>query len=49
MGNKVILACSECNSRNYTTNKNQLTSPSRLTVKKYCKNCKTHTIHKETK
>ena len=37
---KVILACGECKQRNYHTMKN---------IKKYCKFCKTHTAHKETK
>ncbi|WP_445324035.1 50S ribosomal protein L33 [Pseudogracilibacillus sp. ICA-222130] len=49
MNSKVILACAECSSRNYATNKNKLTSPERLEVKKYCKQCKKHVLHKETK
>jgi len=49
MNKKIILACTACLNRNYTTNKNQLTSPDRLMVKKYCKRCKKHVLHKETK
>ncbi|HLR54890.1 MAG TPA: 50S ribosomal protein L33 [Pseudogracilibacillus sp.] len=49
MNKKVILVCTECQRRNYSTNKNQLTSSDRLNIKKYCKHCKKHTQHKETK
>ncbi|XMB67605.1 50S ribosomal protein L33 [Mycoplasmatota bacterium zrk1] len=48
MRKKVILVCTECMSRNYTREKNA-TSNERLEVKKYCKKCNKHTIHKETK
>lgn len=49
MRTKVILACSECGSRNYSTVKNKLTDSARLELKKHCKTCNSHTIHKETK
>ena len=49
MNKKVILECSQCGNRNYTTSKNQSTSRERLEVKKFCKHCKMHTLHKETK
>jgi len=45
----VILACSECKNRNYTTTKNKKTTTGKLEFKKYCKHCRTHTVHKETK
>ncbi|HIZ77740.1 MAG TPA: 50S ribosomal protein L33 [Firmicutes bacterium] len=45
----IILACTECKNRNYTTDKNKKNNPDRLEVKKYCPHCKTHTLHKETK
>ncbi|MCD5405531.1 50S ribosomal protein L33 [Peptococcaceae bacterium] len=45
----VTLACSECKRRNYITTKNKRNNPDRLELKKYCKFCKTHTVHKETK
>ncbi len=45
----VILACSDCKNRNYTTSKNKQKTPDRLEMKKYCKFCKKHTTHKETK
>ncbi|HLR71913.1 MAG TPA: 50S ribosomal protein L33 [Pseudogracilibacillus sp.] len=49
MNKKITLACTVCGNRNYTTNKNQLSSSERLTIKKYCKHCKKHVLHKETK
>lgn len=45
---KVILTCSVCLSRNYTTNKNS-NNTSRIEIKKYCPRCNAHTLHKETK
>lgn len=49
MRTKVILVCTECLSRNYSTDKNKLTMKERLEIKKFCKNCNKHTLHKETK
>ncbi|NLO96508.1 MAG: 50S ribosomal protein L33 [Peptococcaceae bacterium] len=45
----ITLACTECKNRNYQTNKNKKNDPDRIELKKYCKVCKTHTVHKETK
>ena len=49
MRNAVTLACTECKSRNYQTNKNKKNDPDRIEFNKYCKFCKKHTTHKETK
>ena len=49
MQENVSLACGECKRRNYTTTKNKRTMQDRLEMKKFCKFCKTHTSHKETK
>ena len=49
MRNAVTLACTECKQRNYQTNKNKKNDPDRLGFNKYCKFCKKHTPHKETK
>lgn len=46
---KITLACTECKQRNYHTTKNKKNDPDRLEMKKYCKFCKSHTTHKETK
>jgi large subunit ribosomal protein L33 len=45
----ITLACSECKHRNYTTTKNKRTTPDKLELSKYCRFCRKHTAHKETK
>ena len=47
--NKVILTCSVCLSRNYTTSRNKAQKTERLELSKYCPKCGKHTLHKETK
>jgi large subunit ribosomal protein L33 len=44
----VVLACTECDARNYRTNrkKEQL---GQIELKKHCPKCKHHTVHKEAK
>lgn len=49
MQEKIILMCSQCLSRNYTTKKNKKTHTQRLELNKYCKKCEQHTVHKETR
>ena len=49
MRDNVILACTECKRRNYTTTKNKKTRPERLELKKYCRFCRKHTVHRETR
>ena len=46
---KVTLVCSECKQRNYHTNKNNKNDPDRIELKKYCRFCRKHTTHKESK
>ncbi len=46
---KVTLACTECKQRNYDTMKNKKNDPDRLEMNKYCRFCRKHTVHKETK
>ncbi len=46
---KITLACSECKQRNYDTKKNKKNDPARLERNKYCRFCRKHTLHKETK
>ena len=46
----VILACSKCKRRNYTFRRNKKKKPKKkLELKKYCKFCRKHTVHKEIK
>ncbi|PWA12969.1 50S ribosomal protein L33 [Pueribacillus theae] len=49
MQSKLILACSVCGSRNYSTHKNKQNHMARMQIKKFCKRCNAHTIHHETK
>ena len=46
---KVVLACTECKQRNYDTFKNSKTTTERLERNKYCRFCKKHTAHRESK
>lgn len=48
MNEKAVLICQECLSRNYEIKKDKSTSV-RFEVKKYCKKCNKHTLHKESK
>ncbi len=45
----VSLACSQCKRKNYSTTKNKRTTPDKLELRKYCRFCRQHTVHKETK
>ena len=47
--NKSALACTVCGSRNYSLDIGTKTRTERLEVKKFCKHCGKHTLHKETK
>ena len=46
---KITLVCSECKQRNYETKKNKKNDPDRLEMNKYCRFCRKHTLHKESK
>ena len=46
---KITLACTECKQRNYCSKKNKKNDPDRLEMNKYCKFCRKHTLHRETK
>jgi large subunit ribosomal protein L33 len=54
----ITLECTECcsnvNKRSagvsrYTSQKNRRNNPERIELKKYCRHCNKHTIHKEIK
>lgn len=47
--NMIKLECTECKRVNYNSRKNKKTLKNRLELKKFCKFCKKHTLHKETK
>ena len=46
---KIPLACTDCKQRNYNSMKNKKNDPDRLEMKKYCRFCRKHTVHRETK
>jgi large subunit ribosomal protein L33 len=45
----LLLQCTECKNRNYSTMKNKKNTTGKLEIKKYCRSCRKHTLHKETK
>ncbi|AKM79050.1 TPA: 50S ribosomal protein L33 [Candidatus Beckwithbacteria bacterium] len=49
-GPRILIAfkCSVCGSQNYISQKNRTTTTEKLSLKKYCKVCRQHTLHKET-
>ncbi len=49
MNEIIVLACEKCKQRNYTTTKNKKNVSEKLALKKYCRFCKVHTVHNETK
>ncbi len=49
MRENVTLQCGECKRRNYVTTKNRKTTGGKLEFRKYCRFCRKHTPHKETK
>lgn len=46
---RITLACTECKQRNYNTTKDKKAHPERMETMKYCRFCRKHTLHKETK
>jgi large subunit ribosomal protein L33 len=45
----IHLQCTECKRKNYSSTKNKKRTPDRLELKKYCRFCRKHVPHKETK
>ena len=45
----VHMACGDCKRRNYSTTKNKKKTTERIEFNKYCRFCRKHTAHKETK
>jgi len=44
----VALACSDCGRHNYHTRRNKANSRSKLALRRYCRWCDKHTVHKES-
>ncbi len=47
--NLIKMQCTKCKRINYWTSKNKRKVERKIEVKKFCKWCKAHTLHKETK
>ncbi|MBN2501517.1 MAG: 50S ribosomal protein L33 [Anaerolineales bacterium] len=45
----VTLECTECHERNYVTEKNRRNDPTRLELQKFCRRCREHRLHRETR
>ena len=45
----ITLACTVCQERNYSTEKNRKNDPNRLELKKFCPRCREHQVHRETR
>lgn len=45
----VTMSCSKCKQRNYMTTKDKTKHPDKLELRKYCRFCNEHTVHKEGK
>jgi len=49
MATVAFLVCTECKSRNYVITKSKGKKTARLELRKYCKKCRRHTLHRESK
>ncbi|KKR48720.1 MAG: 50S ribosomal protein L33 [Candidatus Magasanikbacteria bacterium GW2011_GWC2_40_17] len=47
--NLIKLECTVCKRVTYHSHKNKKILKNRLELKKYCRHCKKHNLHKETK
>jgi large subunit ribosomal protein L33 len=49
MRDLITFQCTTCKRRNYVSTKNRKKTTEKLEFKKFCRWCRTHTAHKETK
>ena len=47
MRETIQLECSECKRRNYTASRNKKLKTERMEVRKFCRWCRKHFLHKE--
>ncbi|MEE8359331.1 MAG: 50S ribosomal protein L33 [Candidatus Omnitrophota bacterium] len=45
----ITLECSKCKNRNYNSTRNKKKQKNKVELSKFCKFCRSHTIHKEIK
>jgi len=50
-GSRVLigLVCETCKTLNYVVTKNKINTTAAIKIKKHCRKCKKHTVHKESK
>ena len=49
MRDLISFQCDQCKRRNYTSTKNKKTKTDKISLRKFCPSCRTHTLHKESK
>jgi large subunit ribosomal protein L33 len=49
MRDLITFQCSTCKRRNYVSTKNRKKTTGKLEFKRFCRWCRAHTLHKETK
>jgi len=49
MRENIQFQCTECQRINYSSTKDKKKKPERIELKKYCRFCRSHTLHRETK
>ena len=45
----ITLECTQCKRRNYQTTKNKTNTRDRVELSKYCRWCRSHTAHRESR
>jgi large subunit ribosomal protein L33 len=45
----ITLACTECRERNYASSKNRRNDADRIELRKFCRRCRVHRTHRETR
>jgi len=45
----ILFQCTECKNKNYSSMKNKKNTTEKIELSKFCKHCRKHTPHKETK
>lgn len=49
MRDQISLQCDQCKRRNYMSSRNKKKTTEKLSLRKFCASCRTHTLHKEGK
>jgi large subunit ribosomal protein L33 len=45
----ITMACTDCKHRNYVTSMNKVNDRDRMELNKYCRWCRGHKLHRETR